>query len=91
MMGSVDEIVDSLGSRLSEVALKTLVRLYPEAETASTAQLEAACAAMQAKSQEVLEGLLAEVKAAPHFVEVALTTAALSLAQEGLRVLRSGS
>jgi hypothetical protein len=91
MMGSADEILDGLGGRLTEAARKFLVRLYPEAETASTAQLEAACAAMQAKSQEVLKGLLAEVKAAPYFAEIAFTTAALSLAEEGIRVLKSGS
>jgi hypothetical protein len=91
MMRSPDEIVDGLGSKLGEAALKALVRLYPEAGNASVDQLDAACAAMRAKSRDVLDTLLDDAKAAPHLAEIAFTTAALSLAEIGIRVLKAGS
>jgi len=48
--------LDTLGNKLANAALTTLVRLCPEVRTASEQQLEAACAAMRAKSGEAIDG-----------------------------------
>ena len=80
--------IDTLGQRLGQAALTVLVRICPETRSASNDQLEAACAAMRAKSKPVVDELLADAKAAPAMAEIAFQTAALTLAQEGVRVLR---
>lgn len=80
--------IDTLGTKLANAALTTLVRLYPESRNTSDERLEAACAAMRAKSREVIDQLLADAKDAPQLAGVAFTTAALTLAHEGVRVLK---
>lgn len=80
--------IDTLGQRLGQAALTVLVRICPETRSASNDQLEAACVAMRAKSKQVVDELLADAKAAPWVAEIAFQTAALTLAQEGVRVLR---
>jgi hypothetical protein len=82
--------IDALGQRLGTAALTTLVRLCPEIRTASPARQEAACAAMRAKAREAIDELLDDAKAAPWLAEVAFTSAVLTLANEGVRVLRGG-
>jgi hypothetical protein len=82
------QAIDTLGLRLGQAALTVLVRICPETRSASNDQLEAACAAMRAKSKPVVDELLADAKAAPWMAEIAFQTAALTLAQEGVRVLR---
>lgn len=82
--------IDTLGKKLGEAALTLLVRLAPEARTAPDDRLEAACAAMRAKAREVVDELLADAQAAPSVAEIAFRTAALTLAHEGIRVLREG-
>ncbi len=81
--------IDLLGQKLGTAALTTLVRLCPEIETASPAQQEAACAAMRAKAKEAVDELLDDAKAAPWLAEVAFASAVLTLANEGVKVLRS--
>lgn len=80
--------IDTLGQRLGQAALTVLVRTCPQTRNASNDQLEAACVAMRAKSKPVVDELLADAKAAPWMAEIAFQTAALTLAQEGVRVLR---
>lgn len=80
--------IDTLGQRLGQAALTVLVRICPETRSASNDQLEAACVAMRAKSKPVVDTLLTDAKAAPWMAEIAFQTAALTLAQEGVRVLR---
>ena len=82
------QAIDTLGQRLGQAALTVLVRICPETRNASNDQLEAACVAMRAKSRPVVDELLADAKAAPWMAEIAFQTAALTLAQEGVRVLR---
>ena len=80
--------LDALGQRLSHEALTTLVRLCPEIREASPERLEAACVAMRAKVGDALDELLADAKAAPWLAHVAFTTAVLTLAHEGIRVIK---
>ena len=80
--------IDLLGQKLGTAALTTLVRLCPEIRIASPARQEAACAAMRAKSKETIDELLADAKAAPWLAEVVFASAVLSLANEGIKVLR---
>ena len=80
--------IDILGQKLGTAALTTLVRLCPEIRTASLARQEAACAAMRAKAGEAIDELLEDAKAAPWLAEVAFASAVLSLANEGIKVLR---
>jgi hypothetical protein len=82
--------IDILGQRLGTAALTTLVRLCPEIRIASPARQEAACAAMRAKSKEAIDELLDDAKAVPWLAEVAFASAVLTLANEGVRVLRGG-
>ena len=56
--------LDTLGNKLANAALTTLIRLCPEVRTASQQQLEAACAAMRAKSGEAIDELLKDTRAA---------------------------
>lgn len=58
-----------------------------EVTAASRDELEAACAAMRAKSRAVMEQLLDDARAAPWVAEAAFH-AALDLAQAGLAALR---
>lgn len=82
--------LDTLGQRLGNAALTTLVRLCPEIRTASPARQEAACAAMRAKVGEAIDELLADAKAAPWLAEVVFTSAVMTLVNEGIRTLRAG-
>ncbi len=81
--------IDTLGKKLAEAALTTLVRICPEVRTASTEKLEAACTAMRAQSKWVIDELFADAKAAPGITHIALANAALSLAHEGVRIIRN--
>ena len=80
--------IDALGQQLAIAALRTLIRLRPEVRTASTAQLDAACAAMRSQTADVIDQLLADAKAAPRLADAALATAALTLAHAGIEALR---
>jgi hypothetical protein len=82
--------IDLLGQKLGTAALTTLVRLCPEIETASPTRQEAACAAMRAKSKDAIDELLSDAKAAHWLAEVAFASAVLTLAHEGVKVLRGG-
>jgi len=57
--------LDTLGHKLGEAALTLLVRLYPEVRQATTAQMDAACAAMRAQSAQVIDWMLEDVRIAP--------------------------
>ena len=57
--------LDTLGHKLGEAALTLLVRLYPEVRQATTAQMDAACAAMRAQVGPVLDELLTDAREAP--------------------------
>ena len=80
--------IDALGQQLGAAALRTLIRLCPEVRTASTAQLDAACATMRAQTADVIDQLLDDAKPAPWLADAALATAALTLAQAGIEALR---
>jgi hypothetical protein len=54
--------LDTLGKKLADTALTLLVRLYPEVRQASTTELDAACAAMRAKSRSVIDELIDDAK-----------------------------
>jgi hypothetical protein len=80
--------IDALGQRLGQEALATLVRLCPEIREAPPECREAACAAMRAKVDEAIDAFLADAKDAPWLAHVAFTTAVLTLANEGIRVIK---
>ena len=80
--------IDALGQQLGLAALRTLIRLYPAVRTASSAQLDDACAAMRAQSRTVIDQLFADAQGAPWLATAALATAALTLAQAGIHALR---
>lgn len=82
--------LDTLGHKLGEAALTLLVRLYPEVRQASSAQMDAACAAMRAQSAQVIDWMLEDVRIAPWAAENAFRCAALSLAHAGIQVLKGG-
>ena len=81
--------LDTLGHKLAEAALTVLVRTCrKEVAAASRDELEAACAAMRAQVGPVLDELLTDAREAPTVAHVAFQSAALSLAQAGIAVLR---
>lgn len=82
------EAIDTLGNKLGEAALTALVRLCPEIRTATRTQQEAVCAAMRAKVSDALDELFEDTKAAPWMAEVAFASAVMTLAHEGIKVLR---
>lgn len=82
--------IDTLGQRLGNAALTTLVRLCPEIRTATPARQEAACAAMRAKAGDAIDELLTDAKDAPWLAEVVFTSAVMTLVNEGIRALRAG-
>ena len=82
-------IPDTLATKLAEAALTVLVRTSrQEVATATRDELEAACAAMRAKSGMVMEQLLDDARAAPWVAEAAFQAAALDLALAGIAELR---
>ena len=83
--------IETLGNKLGDAALRTLVRLYPQVRSATNDELDAACAAMRAKSKAVIGELLDDAAAVPCLSHIAFTTAALTLAHEGIRVLQAGA
>ena len=80
--------LDELGQRLADQAFRTLISLCPEIRSASPARQEAVCAAMRAKSKQVMDQLLDDVRIAPWAAENAFRCAALDLAQAGIATLR---
>ena len=88
MNPSTTQTLDTLGNRLGTAALTTLIRLCPEIRTASDEKREAACAAMRAKSREVVDELIDDTKDAPWLAETIFASAALTLAHAGIAVLR---
>ena len=80
--------LDTLGNKLATAALTTLIRLCPEIRTASDEMREAACAAMRAKSGEAIDELLDDMKECPWLAEAIFTSSVLTLAHEGVKVLR---
>ncbi|WP_127476583.1 hypothetical protein [Sulfurivermis fontis] len=82
--------IDALGQKLAETAMTLLVRLYPEVRQASNAQVDAAVAAMRAKSRSVIDELIDDAKEAPWVAHIAFQTAALTLAHEGIKTLKAG-
>ncbi len=81
--------LDALGHKLGEAALTLLVRLYPEVRQASSAQMDAACAAMRDQSAQVIDWMLEDVRIAPWAAGNAFRCAALDLAQAGIQVLKA--
>ena len=81
--------LDTMAKKLADTALTILVRTCRE-ETAAASHddLEAACAAMRAKSKQVMDQLLDDVRIAPWAAENAFRCAALDLAQAGIATLR---
>jgi len=82
--------IDTLGNKLAEAALTTLIRLFPEVRTATAEQQNAACVAMRAVCAAVVNELIDDARDAPGVAHLAFQTAALTLAHEGVRVLRVG-
>ncbi|MBS1941696.1 MAG: hypothetical protein JST38_12550 [Bacteroidetes bacterium] len=81
--------LDTLANKLADAALTILVRTCrKETAAASHDDLEAACAAMRAKSKQVMDQLLDDVRIAPWAAENAFRCAALDLAQAGIATLR---
>ena len=86
---TTQQSIDTLGSKLGQAALTALVRLCPDVRTASSEKLDLACAAMRAQSRPVIDEFLADAKAAPWLAETAFASAVLTLAHEGIKVLRA--
>ncbi|CAK0780089.1 HDOD domain-containing protein [Gammaproteobacteria bacterium] len=82
--------IDALGGKISDAALNTLIRLYPDVRKATSAQIDAAMAAMRAKNPEVLDRLFEDTKNAPWLAHIAIQTAALTLAHEAIKSLKAG-
>jgi hypothetical protein len=82
--------IDTLGKRLAHDALTTLIRLYPAIREATEAQQEAACAAMRAISRPTLDTLIDDARDVPGLAQVAYQTAVLTMAHEGIKVLKGG-
>jgi hypothetical protein len=82
------QTMDALGAGLAHGALATLVRLFPAIREANEAQRERACAVMRAKSREVVDQMLDDTKASPWLAQALLQLAIVTLAQEGIRVLK---
>ena len=81
--------LDTLAKKLADAALTILVcTCREETAAASHDDLEAACAAMRAKSKQVMDQLLDDVRVAPWAAENAFRCAALDLAQAGIATLR---
>ena len=80
--------LDTLGNKLATAALTTLIRLCPEIRTASDELLEAALSAMRAKTGVAIDELLNDTRAVPHLAHVTFASAVLTLAHEGIKVLR---
>jgi len=80
--------LDTLGNQLANAALTTLIRLCPEIRTASDELREAACAAMRAKSKDAIDELLEDGRACPWMAETIFTSAVLTLAHAGAKVIR---
>lgn len=80
--------IDSLGQKMGQAALRTLVRLVPNIREVPNDRLEAACSAMRATARDAVEQVLADAQAAPWLAEMAFTSAVLSVAQAGAAVLR---
>lgn len=91
MNAHTTQTIDTLGKKLGDAALTLLVRLYPEVRQATSTQLEAACAAMRAKSRTVIDELLDDARHAPGVAHLAFQTAALTLAHEGIRMLKDSA
>ena len=81
--------IEALGAGLANGALTALIRLYPAIRDANEAQRERACAAMRAKSREVVDQMLDDTKAAPWLATPSLQLAILTLAQEGIKALKA--
>ena len=81
--------IEKLGAGIANGALTTLIRLYPAIREANEAQRERACAAMRAKTREVVDQMLDDTKAAPWLATPSLQLAILSLAQEGIKALKA--
>ncbi len=79
---------DTLGNQLATAAITTLTRLCPEIRTASNDLREAALGAMRAKSEEVADKLIDATFQTPWAAGDALDAAALTLATEGVKVIR---
>ena len=82
------EKIDTLGQKMGEAAVRTLVRLVPNIREVPNDRLEAACVAMRATARDAVDPLLDDAKAAPWLAEMAFTSAVLSVAQAGAAVLR---
>ena len=81
--------LDTLAKKLADAALTALVRTCREEVASATRdELEAACAAMRAKSPGVIDQMLDDVRIAPWAAENAFRCAALDLAQVGIATLR---
>ena len=81
--------MERLGAGIANGALTCLIRLYPAIREADEAQRERAFAAMRAKTREVVDQLLDDTKAAPWLAKPNFQLAILTLAQEGIRVLKA--
>ena len=81
--------MEKLGAGIATGALTCLIRLYPAIREADEAQHERACAAMRAKTREVVDQLLDDTKAAPWLAKPNFQLAILTLAQEGIKVLKA--
>jgi hypothetical protein len=81
--------IEALGAKLGRAALIAFVQLCPEARTATPEKLEAACAAMRAKGGDAYDQLIKDAKDAPWMAQIAFNTAVLTLAHEGIKVMRS--
>lgn len=80
--------IEALGTKLGQAALSTFLQLCPEVRTAASEQLEAACAAMRAKGSDAYDQLIKDAKDAPLMAQIAFNTAVLTLAHEGVKVMR---
>ena len=88
MTPTQEQNLDTLGKKLGNAALTTLIRLCPEIRTASDELREAACAAMRAKSREAIDELLDDGKACPWMAETIFASAVMTLVNAGIQVLR---
>lgn len=79
--------IDEVARRIADSAMRTFVLLVPAGRRLSSAEIDAAVAAMKAASTPALDRLLADTRECPELTNIALITYSLDVAHAGLRAV----
>ena len=89
MDARIKDNIETLGKKIADDAIRLIAKLYPAARKATTAQLEAASAAMRRVSIAAMDEMMDDVKAAPHLYHVSYMSAVLTIATTGINAMKS--